>query len=83
MSPLVATSRFVKSNRTKSWSCWPGYTDIGLTSKGSGADSARNITASPTAGFDPLEITDLHSYALRLSHQILNTRDLKRYSAQV
>ena len=50
--------------------------DMGLGCKGSGADSARNITASPTAGFDPLEVTDLQAYALALSHRILNTRDL-------
>ena len=50
--------------------------DMGLSCKGSGADSARNITASPTAGFDPLEVTDLQGYALALGHRILNTRDL-------
>jgi ferredoxin-nitrite reductase len=50
--------------------------DTGLSCKGSGADSARNITASPTAGFDPLEITDLHQYGIDVSHRILNTRDL-------
>ena len=53
-----------------------GLYDIGLSCKGTGADSARNITASPTAGFDPLEVTDLHRYGLDLSHRILNTRDL-------
>ncbi|MEM7469109.1 MAG: NirA family protein [Pseudomonadota bacterium] len=52
------------------------FYDIGLSSKGSGADSARNLTASPTAGFDPLELMDLHGYALQLSHRVLNTRDL-------
>ncbi|MEO0443302.1 MAG: NirA family protein [Pseudomonadota bacterium] len=50
--------------------------DIGLSCKGTGADSARNITASPTAGFDPLELIDLHQYGIDLSHRILNTRDL-------
>jgi ferredoxin-nitrite reductase len=50
--------------------------DIGLSCKGTGADSARNITASPTAGFDPLEVTDLHQYGIDLSHRIVNTRDL-------
>ncbi|PCJ31942.1 MAG: ferredoxin--nitrite reductase [Gammaproteobacteria bacterium] len=53
-----------------------GLYDIGLSSKGGGGDSARNITASPTAGFDPLEVIDLHQYGLDLSHRILNTRDL-------
>lgn len=50
--------------------------DIGLTSKGSGADSVRNITASPWAGFDPEEVIDLTSHALALHHHILNSRDL-------
>lgn len=53
------------------------FYDIGLSSRGSGADSARNLTASPIAGFDPLELMDLHPYAIRLSHRILNTRDLQ------
>lgn len=50
--------------------------DIGLTSKGSGADSVRNITCSPSAGFDIDELIDLSSYAKELHHHILNTRDL-------
>lgn len=50
--------------------------DIGLSCKGTGGDSARNITASPTAGFDPVELIDLHQYGIDLSHRILNTRDL-------
>lgn len=53
-----------------------GLYDAGLSCKGSGADSARNITASPTAGFDPVELIDLHKYGIQLSHRILNTRDL-------
>lgn len=53
-----------------------GLYDAGLSCKGSGADSARNITASPTAGFDESELIDLHQYGIHLSHRILNTRDL-------
>lgn len=53
-----------------------GLYDIGLSCKGTGADSARNITASPTAGFDPVELTDLHAYGIDVGHRILNTRDL-------
>lgn len=49
---------------------------IGLTSKGSGADSVRNITASPSAGFDPDELVDLSREALDTHHLILNSRDL-------
>ncbi|MDB4837853.1 NirA family protein [Marinomonas sp.] len=50
--------------------------DIGLSNKGTGADSARNITATPTAGFDTEELIDLHQYAIDVSHRILNNRDL-------
>jgi ferredoxin-nitrite reductase len=53
-----------------------GLYDLGLTSKGSGADSVRNITCSPSAGFDPDELIDLSPYAIALHHHILNTREL-------
>ncbi len=53
-----------------------GLSDLGLTSKGSGADSVRNITCNPTAGFDPQELIDLSPYAIRLHHHILNTPSL-------
>lgn len=49
---------------------------LGLTSKGSGVDNVRNITASPTAGFDPQELIDTRPYAHALHHYILNSRDL-------
>ena len=50
--------------------------EIGLTSKGSGADSVRNITLSPTSGFDPDELIDLREQAADTHHLILNSRDL-------
>ena len=50
--------------------------DIGLTSRGSGADNLRNITASPTSGFDPDEVLDVLPYAKSMHHYILNNRDL-------
>lgn len=50
--------------------------DIGLTCKGSGADSVRNITCNPTAGFDPQELMDLSYYGIRLHQHILNTPSL-------
>ena len=50
--------------------------DAGLTSRGSGADSVRNITLSPSAGFDPTELIDLMPHALKLHHNILNSKDL-------
>lgn len=50
--------------------------DIGLTSKGSGVDNVRNITASPTTGFDRQELIDVRPYAFGVHHYILNNRDL-------
>lgn len=50
--------------------------DIGLTSQGSGADNIRNITASPTTGFDPTELIDVMPYARAMHHYILKNRDL-------
>jgi len=50
--------------------------ELGLTAKGSGADNLRNITASPTSGFDPQEILDVMPYANAMHHYILNNRDL-------
>ncbi|MBN9669259.1 NirA family protein [Roseibium aggregatum] len=49
----------------------------GLSCHGSGADSARNMTASPTSGFDPLELIDLSPYTIRLSNLVLHTRELQ------
>ena len=50
--------------------------DIGLTSQGSGADNVRNITATPTSGFDPDELIDVMPYARAMHHYILKNRDL-------
>ncbi len=50
--------------------------ELGLTSRGSGVDNVRNITASPTAGFDPAELLDTQPYAKALHYYILNNRDL-------
>jgi ferredoxin-nitrite reductase len=49
---------------------------LGLTARGSGVDNIRNITASPTAGFDPQEFIDSRPFAHALHHYILNHRDL-------
>lgn len=49
---------------------------LGLTSRGSGADNIRNITASPLSGIDPNELIDSTPYANALHHYILNSRDL-------
>ena len=50
--------------------------DLGLTSRGSGADNVRNITASPDSGFSPVELIDVRPFAKGLHHYILNHRDL-------
>jgi len=49
---------------------------LGLTARGSGVDNVRNVTASPTAGFDPQEFIDTRPFAHALHHYILNQRDL-------
>jgi ferredoxin-nitrite reductase len=49
---------------------------LGLTSRGSGVDNVRNITASPTAGIDRQEFLDTRPFAHALHHYILNQRDL-------
>jgi len=50
--------------------------DLGLTSRGAGADNIRNITATPTTGFDHRELLDVMPYARALQFYILNHRDL-------
>ncbi len=49
---------------------------LGLTSRGSGADNIRNVTASPLSGIDPIELIDTAPYANALHQYILNCRDL-------
>jgi len=53
-----------------------GIQDLGLTSRGSGADNIRNITGSPTAGIDPSELIDTRPLARALHFTILNHREL-------
>ena len=50
--------------------------EIGLTSRGSGADNIRNITGSPTAGIDPQELIDTRPHARALHHFILHHQEL-------
>ena len=50
--------------------------ELGLTSRGAGADNIRNVTATPTSGFDRDELIDVRPYAHALHHYILNHRDL-------
>ena len=50
--------------------------DLGLCSRGSGADNIRNVTGTPTAGIDPQELIDTHPYAREWHFHILNDRSL-------
>ncbi|MGA2128404.1 MAG: NirA family protein, partial [Xanthobacteraceae bacterium] len=53
-----------------------GIQDLGLCSRGSGADNIRNVTGTPTAGIDPQELIDTRVYARAWHFHILNDRSL-------
>jgi ferredoxin-nitrite reductase len=48
--------------------------DLGLCSRGAGADNIRNVTGSATAGIDPQELIDTRPYAREWHFHILNER---------
>ncbi len=50
--------------------------DLGLCSRGSGADNIRNVTGAPTAGIDPQELIDTRPYSREWHFHILNDRSL-------
>jgi ferredoxin-nitrite reductase len=50
--------------------------DLGLCSRGTGADNIRNVTGTPTAGIDPQELLDTRPYAREWHFHILNERAL-------
>ena len=50
--------------------------DLGLCSRGSGADNIRNVTGSPTAGIDRQELIDTRPFAREWHFHILNERAL-------
>jgi ferredoxin-nitrite reductase len=50
--------------------------DLGLCSRGAGADNIRNVTGTPTAGIDPRELIDTRPYAREWHFHILNERAL-------
>jgi len=50
--------------------------ELGLTSRGAGADNIRNLTGSPAAGIDPHELYDTRPLTRALYHHILNHREL-------
>jgi ferredoxin-nitrite reductase len=49
---------------------------LGMSSRGSGADNIRNVTATPTSGIDQIELFDVAPMAQALNFYILNSRDL-------
>jgi ferredoxin-nitrite reductase len=53
-----------------------GVLDLGLSSRGSGADNIRNVTGTPTAGIDRQELIDTRPYAREWHFHILNERAL-------
>ncbi len=50
--------------------------ELGLTSRGSGADNIRNVTGSATAGVDPQELCDTRPLCRAMHHYILNHREM-------
>ena len=50
--------------------------DLGLCSRGSGADNIRNVTGGATAGIDPQELYDTRPLAREWHFHILNDRSL-------
>lgn len=49
--------------------------NVGLHTRGAGADNVRNITTNPTAGIDPHELIDTLPFCHELSQVILNNRE--------
>ena len=50
--------------------------DIGVVTKGSGADNIRNVTGSATAGIDPNELIDTRPLTRAVHYHILNHREM-------
>jgi ferredoxin-nitrite reductase len=53
-----------------------GVQELGLTSRGSGADNIRNVTGGATSGIDEQELYDTRALAREWHHHILNDRSL-------
>ena len=53
-----------------------GVRALGMSSRGSGADNIRNITASPITGIDPHELYDVAPLAEAMGNYIFNSRDM-------
>jgi ferredoxin-nitrite reductase len=71
-----ANLQFREIRATDTIAVLTGLQDLGLTSRGSGADNIRNITGSPTAGIDPDELIDTRPLARALHYHILNHREM-------
>ncbi|MEM9186947.1 MAG: NirA family protein [Planctomycetota bacterium] len=52
-----------------------GLRDLGIINFGSGADSVRNVTASPLSGLDPAELIETLPLARQQHHYLLNHRE--------
>ena len=49
---------------------------LGMSSRGSGADNIRNVTASPLSGLEPSALLNVQPHADAMCHYILNSRDM-------
>jgi ferredoxin-nitrite reductase len=49
--------------------------EVGLHSRGTGADNLRNFTANPTAGIDPYEIIDVSPHIKDLAYYVTNNTE--------
>ena len=76
MSPRAPTCRSARSAPTNAVKVVEAIQDLGLTSRGSGADNIRNVTGTSTAGIDPQELLDTRPYARSWHFHVLNDRSL-------
>ncbi len=53
-----------------------GLAELGIVSRGSGADNIRNITACATSGIDPQELIETLPLAKAMHYYILNHREM-------
>ena len=76
MSPRAPTCRSARLTAGNAVAMIEAIQDLGLCSRGSGADNIRNVTGSPTAGIDPQELIDTRPYAREWHFHVLNGRTL-------
>ena len=50
--------------------------DLGIITRGAGADNIRNVTGTPTAGIDPQEIIDTGPLCREMHHYICHHREM-------